>query len=243
METDATKDSLSAWEANAEFWDSYMGDDSNRFHREVVRPRVTELLHPQKGDWILDISCGNGNYSAYMAERGARVVAFDYSKTMVKLAQKRQKAYLDRIDFQIVDATNKTELLTLKRDRRYHKAVSLMAIMDISDIVPLFEVLDQLLDDNGIFVFATQHPCFVTLTEQYLTPHSYLGEAIAGQPQLQCYYHRSLQDIFHLCFQNGFVVDGFYEESYGNKEKPDVIIVRVKKATGKKIQSSRARFE
>ena len=40
------------------------------------------------------------------------------------------------------------------------------------------------------------------------------------------YYHRSLQDIFNLCFDTGFVIDGFYEECYFNKEIPDIIIVR-----------------
>lgn len=54
-------------------------------------------------------------------------------------------------------------------------------------------------------------------------------EAITGQPQLQCYYHRSLQDIFNLCFESGFIIDGFYEECYGVDEKPDVIIVRARK--------------
>lgn len=69
----------------------------------------------------------------------------------------------------------------------------------------------------------------MTLTEKYLTAHSYYGIAINGQPKEQCYYHRSLQEIFDLCFQSGFVIDGFYEESYGIKEKPDVIIVRARK--------------
>ena len=50
--------------------------------------------------------------------------------------------------------------------------------------------------------------------------------SIEGQPQKQCYYHRSLQDIFNLCFDTGFVIDGFYEECYFNKEIPDIIIVR-----------------
>ena len=36
----------------------------------------------------------------------------------------------------------------------------------------------------------------------------------------------SLQDIFKLCFDTGFVIDGFYEECYFNKEIPDIIIVR-----------------
>ena len=32
--------------------------------------------------------------------------------------------------------------------------------------------------------------------------------------------------IFNLCFDTGFVIDGFYEECYFNKEIPDIIIVR-----------------
>ena len=101
-----------------------------------------------------------------------------------------------------------------------------MAVMDITDIKPLFTSVYKVLEDNGVFVFATQHPCFVTLTEKYMTPHSYYDIAIEGQPQKQCYYHRSLQDIFNLCFDTGFVIDGFYEECYFNKEIPDIIIVR-----------------
>ena len=31
-----------------------MGDESNEFHREVVRPKVTELLSPNPADYILD---------------------------------------------------------------------------------------------------------------------------------------------------------------------------------------------
>ena len=168
------EESKAIWNQNAEFWDCAMGDESNDFHREVVRPKVTELLNPDPTDYILDIACGNGNYSAYLAE----------------------------------------------------KAVSNMAVMDITDIKPLFTSVYKLLEDNGVFVFATQHPCFVTLTEKYMTPHSYYDIAIEGQPQKQCYYHRSLQDIFNLCFDTGFVIDGFYEECYFNKEIPDIIIVR-----------------
>ena len=87
-----------------------------------------------------------------------------------------------------------------------------------------------LLQESGIFVFATQHPCFVTLTEKYMTPHSYYDIAIEGQPKEQIYYHRSIQDIFNLCFRAGFVIDGFYEECFkNNKEIPMVMIVRLKK--------------
>lgn len=74
-----------------------------------------------------------------------------------------------QIEFCVADAASRDSILTLKRNRLFTKAVSNMAIMDIRDIEPLFMAVYELLDENGIFVFATQHPCFVTLTEKYMT--------------------------------------------------------------------------
>ena len=193
-----TEESKKIWEENAQFWDNAMGDESNEFHREVVRPKVTELLSPNPADYILDIACGNGNYSSYLAQRGASVVAFDYSKKMIELAKRRQSQYAKQIEFCVADATDRKSILELKRNRAFTKAVSNMAIMDI--------------------------------TEKYMTPHSYYDIAIEGQPKEQIYYHRSIQDIFNLCFRAGFVIDGFYEECFKtNKEIPMVMIVRLKK--------------
>lgn len=55
------EESKAIWNQNAEFWDCSMGDESNDFHREVVRPKVTELLNPDPTDYILDIACGNAS--------------------------------------------------------------------------------------------------------------------------------------------------------------------------------------
>lgn len=224
------QDSRRAWDANAEFWDAQMGDASNEFHRKVVRPGVGRLLDVSAGDFILDIACGNGNYSAWMAERGARVVAFDYSEPMIRLARKRQARFRGQIEFCVADATSRSSLLALKKECPFTKAVSNMALMDITDLSALFSCIGSLLTEHGVFVFATQHPCFVTLTRQYMTPHSYYGEAISGQPVKQCYYHRSLQDLFALCFTNGFVIDGFSEACFRDPEHPEIIIVRARRA-------------
>ncbi len=129
-----TEESKKIWEKNAQFWDNAMGDKSNEFHREVVRPKVTELLSPNPADYILDIACGNGNYSSYLAQRGASIVAFDYSKKMIELAKRRQSQYAKQIEFCVADATNRESILELKRNRAFTKAVSNMAIMDITDI-------------------------------------------------------------------------------------------------------------
>ena len=48
-----TEESKKIWEENAQFWDNAMGDESNEFHREVVRPKVPE-------DFIVRV-LGTGN--------------------------------------------------------------------------------------------------------------------------------------------------------------------------------------
>ena len=126
-----TEESKKIWEENAQFWDNAMGDESNEFHREVVRPKVTELLSPNPADYILDIACGNGNYSSYLAQRGASVVAFDYSKKMIELAKRRQSQYAKQIEFCVADATDRKSILELKRNRAF-TLVTIKKFMDIS---------------------------------------------------------------------------------------------------------------
>ena len=223
------EESRRIWDANASYWDKYMGDESNDFHRDVVRPHTAELLDIQPGDFILDIACWNGNFSLYMAQHGAKVTAFDFSAEMIQRAKRRRQAYLSSISFHIRDATDYSQMMRLKGEYPFQKAVCNMAVMDIADIAPLMKAVYDLLAPNGIFVFSSQHPCFVTRTDGYLSPCLTKDIAIERQPYLQNYYHRSFQDIFQICFQAGFVLDAFYEESFRDGEIPSIFIARLRK--------------
>ncbi len=232
---DTNIESLNAWETNAEFWDNQMGDESNSFHREIVRPHTEELLDIKIDDFVLDIACGNGNFSKRLAEQGAKVVAFDYSSKMIELAKIRRADILDKVIFKVCDATEYNQLINLRQKNPFTKAVANMAIMDISDIEPLFQAVFDMLCENGIFVFATHHPCFTYPDKDYFTSCVYKGVAIEGQPVLQSYYHRSIQDIFHLAFSCGFILDGFYEVPFQDEETPIIMIVRLKKTSYGKL--------
>ena len=149
---------LPAWEANAEHWDDYMGDDSNEWHRDLVRPGVTALLDPHPGERILDIACGNGNYSAYLADMGAMVTAFDFSPRMVGLARRRRQHTMVPVDFRVADASDAEDISSLGEPGGFDKAVCNMGFMDISDIGTLLAGVHRLLAPGGTLVFATQHP-------------------------------------------------------------------------------------
>lgn len=235
-------DSKSSWEQNAENWDDYMGAESNRFHRELIRPYTEKLLNIKKGQNILDIACGNGNFSRKLAEKGANVVAFDYSSKMIERAKNRSKDYHNQIKYKVLDATNYDDLLELENEE-FDGAVANMALMDIADIAPLINSLHKILKPNGNFVFSITHPCFQTpgvikvneskedikgnmvfknsiQISNYLTPKPYKTTAIQGQTIPHHMFHRALSYYMNLAFESGFVLDGVEEPSF-KKEKDE----------------------
>ncbi|OPA78617.1 SAM-dependent methyltransferase [Paenibacillus selenitireducens] len=226
---ETTEESKQRWETNADFWDEYMGEHSNDFHRHIVRPDTERLLDVKCNDLVLDIACGNGNFSKRLVEHGASVVAFDYSEQMIKHARTRCAAQLDHISFHVADATDKEQLLALRQDRPFDKAVANMAVMDISHIGPLLHAVYQMLTQDGIFVFSTVHPCFVKPDGKYMTSSVYEDIAITKQPVKHLYYHRSLSDLFQACFEAGFVLDGLHEPVLNDREIPPIIMIRLRR--------------
>ena len=58
------------WDANADFWDSRMGE-GNSFHKHLIEPSQLRMLDPKPDDLILDVACGNGQFARKMATLGA----------------------------------------------------------------------------------------------------------------------------------------------------------------------------
>src|SRR5215471_19308905 len=102
-----------AWNANAEFWDERMAE-GNDFFNLLVWPAVERLLLPRAGERLLDVACGNGVTSRRLAKVKASVTAFDFSESMIHLAKKRGGEA--DIDYRVIDATNREELLELGVD-------------------------------------------------------------------------------------------------------------------------------
>lgn len=223
------------WNANAGFWDGRMGE-GNDFHKILIEPAQLRLLDIKRGQRILDIACGNGQFARKMAELGADVTASDFSDRMIEIA--RSKSAGD-IHYSVLDATNEADLRKLD-GQAFDSIVCTMAMMDMESIETLIGYSPRLLKSGGTFVFSVLHPCFnsgdCTLVHErddwngrvksnygvkirdYLLERSVKGEAIAGQPELQYYFHRPVSAILKLFFKTGFVLDGYEEPSFTNVE-------------------------
>ena len=224
-----------AWEANAEIWDSRMGDEGNDFFNLLCWPSLASLLDVQPGRHYLDIACGNGLTSRRLAALGPQVTAFDFSSNLIEKAKARSTSLQSLISYHIVDATDEKQLLSLGEEV-FDAALSNMALFDMADIETLFRTLPKLLKPGGTFVFSLTHPCFNNASSmhvaeemdddgeiktmysvkvsRYMTPYHAKGLALRNQPTPQMYFERPLHYYLNLGFQNGFVLDGFEERAF-----------------------------
>lgn len=250
-------ESTEAWEANAAYWDEYMGD-GNDWHLGLVWPATSRLLGLRPGQHALDVGCGNGLSCRRLAAGGVRVTGIDVSTAMIERARARETDHDALIDYAVIDATDEASLLSLG-EARFDAAFSNMVLMDIADVGPLFHALPRLLKPGAPFVFSVGHPAFNStyvshLAEQVETPagfqteHSlrirnYLEErtervsALRGQPRPQPSFHRPIGALLRPAFEAGLVLDGFEEPAFGPEREgryagtpgiPPVLVVRLR---------------
>ena len=224
-----------AWEANAAYWDAYMGVEGNDFVNKLVWPATARLLDLQPDERVIDVACGNGLYALRMADLGAKVVGFDFSVELIAQATRRSADYGSRIAYHVVNATNLNALLAMG-EHQFDAAVCNMALFDMADIGPLAVGLSRLLRPGGRFVFSVMHPCFngshskflieagddgtdfvsryYLKLSSYLTPFTERGIALRGQPEPQLYFHRPLHELLSPFLRSGFVLDALEEAAF-----------------------------
>lgn len=227
------------WNQLGSWWDNHI-QEGNEFHCQLIAPITERLLELKPGEKVLDIACGNGQFSRQMARLGADVVAFDFSESFLACARQRTPEEL-KIAYHQIDATNIEQLLALGI-QQFDAAVANMALMDIADIEPLLEALQHLLKPGGRFIFSVLHPCFNSCDSQlmaeevlqneqmkaihsvkifqYIHPLIYKGVGIIEQPVSHYYFHRPLSQLLNSCFDVGFVLDRLEEPTFSPQNQP-----------------------
>lgn len=226
------------WEQKAAFWDEKI-EVGTRLHREVLAPVVERLLAVRPGETVLDVACGNGQWSRRLARAGARVVAGDFSAGLIERARARTIEEAERIEYRVLDATDPAQLRALG-ERRFDAALCNMALMDMPTIDPLLAALGELLKPGGRFVFSVMHPCFtmpgstvvaergeregqvVTTHALKLTRYQRIppekGLGIVGEPVPHYYFHRPLGELLGAGFRAGFALDALEEPTFDLRE-------------------------
>lgn len=145
-----------SWGKVASWYDSHLEKGSDTYHEKVVYPNLLRILGDLKGKHVLDLACGQGQFSRVMADNGAFVVGVDLGKELIDIAQKKSKDYKFKIHFHNASAND----LYMVKDKAEDIVVCILALQNIEKMQEAMREASRVLKDDGRFVFVLNHPAF-----------------------------------------------------------------------------------
>ena len=217
-----TEEAIRRWDMHAAEVASRYGSQGDR-HREVLlNPVLLELLGSVQGRRILDAGCGEGYLSRILAERGASVVAVDYSRHMLDIARERTPAGL-AIDY----VYGNCEDLGFLKGGSFDVVVANMVLQDLSDYEAVIREMHRVLVPGGAFIFTIAHPCFTAPECGWVRDDEgeklhwkvdrYFEEVVSeqdyprGAKDRLLHFHRTLTSYFRAVREAGFAVEALVE--------------------------------
>jgi ubiquinone/menaquinone biosynthesis C-methylase UbiE len=139
---------IARYDEFAEWYELWLGDAPPLIaaHSDLV-PDVT-------GKRVLDIACGQGRMSRYLARQGADVVGVDISAAML---DKARGTGPQNIAYVHADVARQPAWWD---GRPFDGCTCEMALMDIDDLAGALSTVATVLRRGGWFVASIVHPCF-----------------------------------------------------------------------------------
>jgi len=146
-------DSKIVWDENAATWSQLVPTDIN--HDKLIIPQMLRYLE-QKPSKIMDIACGEGNFTRKLAELGHQVIGTDISN-MIEYAMEYEKQEPLGIEYHKIGVH---DLQTEFEPDQFDQITCNMALMDIDHLSLILDNIAFLLQPGGTFIFSITHPIF-----------------------------------------------------------------------------------
>ncbi len=159
---------------------------------------------------ILDIGCGTGRHTVYLARRGFDVYGFDMSKTGVEYTKRRLKKHGLKARIFVHDMSKKLPF----RDKFFDAIISIQVIdhNTIRRIRRTIREMRRVLNKNGlIFVSVQSRKALAGSKHRFLSEYTYIPLDGSEEGLLHHYFTaRTLRDEFAA-----FKIKGIHIDSYG----------------------------
>jgi len=226
------RSSSTVWDQAARWYDALVGDHGSDYQKDIIMPGAAMLMNLKKGDRVLDLACGQGVFSRYLAEKGMHVEGLDSSEELIRLARTRSKP---SIRFHLADAREKN---TFEKSH-FDGIACLLALQNMEEIGSTFQNVARWLKPEGRFVMVVTHPCFRIPRQthwgwdeekkiEYRRVDRYASDIsipiitppLAGSKGHTLTYHRSLQSYFTALAGAGLWVESLEEWASKKESQP-----------------------
>ncbi len=132
-------------------WSSQYDSNENKT-RDLEKVAAQSLLAEVEYSAVLELGCGTGKNTEWLAQKATSVVAFDFSEGMMALAQ--QKVRAAHVRFQFTDITQRWPVANEQIDL----VTCSLVLEHIRDLAPIFQEAERVLKPNGSFYLCELHP-------------------------------------------------------------------------------------
>jgi len=234
------------------FFNSYisMRKTGVTYNDFVEQPAIKSTISSLYEKTVLDLGCGNGQFSKYCVDNGAlKVTAVDISKNMIELAKKENNH--DKIEY----ICTPIEDLEVK-NQKFDIIISSLMVHYIEDYTRLIEKIVSLLNTNGEFIFSTEHPIVTARKEMNNWIIDEDGNKLhwgldnyqeEGKREEHWYiegvvkYHRTISTLINTLINSGLVLEKIIEPQtipiglekmpklIDEKRRPSIIVIKARK--------------
>jgi ubiquinone/menaquinone biosynthesis C-methylase UbiE len=141
---------MSIQKAYNEWSETY--DTDGNLTRDLDQKVTRETLDNLHFASILEIGCGTGKNTAFLAGIGTHVHALDFSEGMIEKAKK--KVQIENVRFSVADLTQKWPC----EDQAYDFIVCNLVLEHIEDLSFIFSEAFRVLEKTGRFLINELHP-------------------------------------------------------------------------------------
>ena len=152
--------SSTSWGPVASWYDDHLEKNGDTYHEKVVYPNLLRILGDLQGKRVLDLACGQGQFSRYMRDKGAFVTGVDLGKELILLAEANNKSVKDTGSHKIVYFNGSADDLYMLKERSFDIVVCVLALQNIEKLQKTIEEVKRVLLPDGVFVFVLNHPSF-----------------------------------------------------------------------------------
>jgi len=132
-------------------WSDFYDSDMN-LTRDLDSKLTRELLADLQVDSILELGCGTGKNTSFLAQIGAKVEAVDFSQGMIEKAREKVKA--ENITFSMMDISQAWKFA----DESFDLITSNLVLEHIHDLSFVFSEASRCLKSKGQFFINELHP-------------------------------------------------------------------------------------
>ena len=132
-------------------WSETYDTDEN-LTRDLDQQLTREALANLHFDSILELGCGTGKHTTFLAQIGTDVHALDFSEGMI--AKAREKVKVGNVRFSVADLTQAWPC----EDQAYDLIVCNLVLEHIENLSFIFSQAFRVLNDGGKFLINELHP-------------------------------------------------------------------------------------